>query len=1288
MGDQPNDDLRSTPPFTILQQNCQRRYATSHTLFNERGTIDNGTVDFSLCSLLCLQEPYTIPQTRLPHSSHSAWTLHLPTVPLTGQTRPRACTYTNRKLLPDHLISPIPCNSPDITALSISRAQPLPPITVINVYNPPTAFTSLPPLRALLDSLPVDHESPLFLLGDFNLHDPLWNPTGYDRSDPQADDLLDALFGHDLTLISQPGVPTFTGGVGTETTIDLVFANAAAREVAAECITDNQDKIGLLADHRAIITTVSASLPEVSAQTRGYAWSKADWEVANGSLATRLAAFAVPAHDPDLIDSAAEELTQAIIAACDTGVPRANPCPHSKRWWSDHLKPLRSDANRARRAWKHARTPEAHRQWQQCLFAYDQAVLRQKTLHWVRFLTELDSKDLYRAARVVKFGRDPHRNIFPIDRPDGTSASTAEEIAETLHTSLATPFAEYDNSDIPTLVFPPPAPDFVLRPEALDAAVAKIPPDKAPGIDGIKGIALKNLWPSLRQPLNTLLQASLSSGHYPTPWKTALTTVLRKPNKESYHKANAYRPIALLPTIAKLFDIVLADAVSIHLEQDNRLPFSMFGGRQARSTTDALLYLTESINAGWASKKASAVLSLDAQAAFPSVRHDRLVAEAKRLGLPANLVVIIDSYLFARYAIYVINGFRSVAKLLTQGMPQGSSLSGPLSNIYFASLHEEIRVEPRILPISFADDFNLLVTGLILAHLRTILERIYPAIVAWGARHGIRFAPQKSVYLPFPRPRTPADVSPLLIGDEPLPPSTNSRILGVFIDSTLTFKDHKRHVIAAGKAATMVASGMVKVNSGIKLPLMRRLYVTTVCAKTDYAAIVWHKAGQHGAVISGLQTVQNLAARQMLGAFRTTSHLALAFDANLPSPSERLDRVVFRAAARLLTLPESHPMYHLAHRARDHRRQSYKGTLQVALHSPRIQFPHRTELQSIPLLTLPMGYVSPFIVLIAASADQAVADHDRFMTDLSPATIVYYTDGSKGDDGVGAAAIRYSRDPAVVPAPLHCHLGPAEDHSVHEAELMAIFMAVSDSPNGADVHLFADPQASLKSLLGRPPKSPHLAMLLRLHFAAFSKPRSRFTLHWIPGHEGIPGNELADEHAKLAAAIPVCTDERFPPPLLTRATITSRIKALPPPPESLARARPHRAIRDGIPAHAILTALSQLPREICSIVVQLRSGHVALRDYLHWRHHRGNPNCLKCRQRETVKHYIMECRRFVQPRLKLRKTLAKLRIDFSLASVLSQPKSLPALAEFIVETRRFPLARTPNFDRLLPPTQG
>lgn len=89
-----------------------------------------------------------------------------------------------------------------------------------NIYNEVGTET----LAMVTDSI-AGEESPhsLVLLGDFNLHHPLWShrpsASGHD-----AEGLLKIIEDHQLELLIAPGTPTYRWKDG-ESTIDLSFAN-------------------------------------------------------------------------------------------------------------------------------------------------------------------------------------------------------------------------------------------------------------------------------------------------------------------------------------------------------------------------------------------------------------------------------------------------------------------------------------------------------------------------------------------------------------------------------------------------------------------------------------------------------------------------------------------------------------------------------------------------------------------------------------------------------------------------------------------------------------------------------------------------------------------------------------------------------------------------------------------------------------------------------------------------------------------------------------------------------
>lgn len=81
------------------------------------------------------------------------------------------------------------------------------------------------------------------------------------------------------------------------------------------------------------------------------------------------------------------------------------------------------------------------------------------------------------------------------------------------------------------------------------------------------------------------------------------------------------------------------------------------------------------------------------------------------------------------------------------------------------------------------------------------------------------------------------------------------------------------------------------------------------------------------------------------------------------------------------------------------------------------------------------------------------------------------------------------------------------------------------------------------------------------------------------------------------------------------------------------------------------THLATLPRPACSIMVQLRTGHIPLAKYLHRFGRSQTPNCRICQTPETIEHYLRSCRRYDCERTQLRKALDEAGFD---PDVLSQ----------------------------------
>jgi hypothetical protein len=73
---------------------------------------------------------------------------------------------------------------------------------------------------------------------------------------------------------------------------------------------------------------------------------------------------------------------------------------------------------------------------------------------------------------------------------------------------------------------------------------------------------------------------SLEEGALPRQSIHAKIIPLKKPNKENYIIAKAWRPISLLATLGKVLESVIAERISLMMETHGLLPTSYFGVRK------------------------------------------------------------------------------------------------------------------------------------------------------------------------------------------------------------------------------------------------------------------------------------------------------------------------------------------------------------------------------------------------------------------------------------------------------------------------------------------------------------------------------------------------------------------------------------------------------------------------------------------------------------------------------------------------------------------------------------
>ncbi|KAJ1091870.1 hypothetical protein NDU88_004984 [Pleurodeles waltl] len=196
---------------------------------------------------------------------------------------------------------------------------------------------------------------------------------------------------------------------------------------------------------------------------------------------------------------------------------------------------------------------------------------------------------------------------------------------------------------------------------------------------------------------------------HPLRWKHAeVNALLKKPTADPSDLKN-FRPISLLPFPAKVIEKTVNKQLTNFLEDNNLLDPSQSGFRVNHSTETALISVTDDIRTLMDNGETVALILLDLSAAFDTVCHRTLITHLRSTGIQGQALDWITSFLSNRSQRVYLPPFRSDPTEIICGVPQGSSLSPTLFNVYMSPLADIVR-KHSIIITSYADDTQLILS--------------------------------------------------------------------------------------------------------------------------------------------------------------------------------------------------------------------------------------------------------------------------------------------------------------------------------------------------------------------------------------------------------------------------------------------------------------------------------------------------------------------------------------------------------------------------------------------------
>jgi len=1134
-------------------------------------------------------------------------------------------------------------------------------LTLTNVYIPPANSTTNAQLCA--EIIPAMDNS--LICGDFNAHSDTWD--FIQPEDARGEELEVWATTKELTPLNDELQPTrHNRTTGNGSSPDVVFCG---KEWLSACHDGWSIGEDLGSDHLPMMIVMNNQVKHQPVFGTRARWrtNEVDWSQFTDEVDREMAQF--PTNRISLLNRI-RRFAGVLTRIAAKVVRKVKPGKKTRVYLTPAVKKAVSKRNRARR-----KISSQRKEWLDACMEVKEKLLEAKQEKWKEVVEGAMNADderkvwnFIRSLNGAPASNAPNQTINVKGRTLTSNQKKADAFIEHYAEVSSLDLSKVDREErramkkmlqTPTVDDENGAP---LTMDELDKALAAMKAKGAPGPDDIPPTFLKALGPIAKAELLDIFNESLLYANVPQIWRLAFILPLLKLNKPASQLAS-YRPISLTSCVVKLLERMLANRITSVAETKGMLSKLQAGFRKGRCCEDQILKIVQGISDGYQAKprmRRSVLVLLDYSRAYDTVWRERLLLNLHDKGIPMTLVRWIASFLEERHAKVRFGDTLSKNRRIRQGVPQGSVLSPLLFLFYINNLAELLEKELTSEGVDaevamFADDVSILARGATKEEATRTAQKLVDVVTSWSDEWKLCLNTGKSQVTLFTNDSGEASAKPkIFINGSQIPFEKYPKLLGVTLDRALSFNKHVEITEEQANNKIKMIAALSFTDWGWKKDDLMKIYNTFVKSKIFYAGAAW-MSYLFDTTINRLQVVQNKAMRKMTGIYKTAPVESLLKECRMVSISTEIDRQCLTSYEKALRLPEDHPRREVAEQSVTHRtaRSSWRahaaklGTLLPATALTRKELPlfKREPWKERKSLTINANLVG---VKSKSDPPEVIRDAAMHMITNSGADIVIYTDGS-ADAGMlkgGAAAVITEGCPESPEVREVIKVRGAQHTSSYEEEVEAMRRAVDwvnmNATEGVSILIVTDSQSLCIALCSQNDELDEIWNLL-------DECDQRMTIQWVPGHAGIEGNELADQHAKEATKLP-------DPP---RGVSFNSAKAM-----------INRAIGEKKPVRAsIATAYSNLSRTKETLITsreeqrclaQMRSTHhKAFGDYQQRLHADHDPLCHRCYMtNDSVPHFMTECPATMEERAKLFQTR-----ENNLGVLTSHPEECVALAK-------------------------